>query len=232
MPDIIKYIKLGTDAKEWFNYDGQALPIRPLSSYEIDEIMLKIIEDGIPPIVFESLYKVKMNLIDEDETIDITPQNYAYFFNYYNEIDYWTVYYSIKDFQEEDFSIPDFDCEFQEEYKDWNVNHPKGYYIVRKMKYIHEMAKDIRSMTTQPLIKLTSILSNNNGKVLATMVHRFHQPLASEAWKLTPLQEKFLYYSRSGAPEIIKDESELPGISGAMSIKEVTKQLRKLGIEK
>lgn len=232
MPDIIKYIKLGTSAKEWFNYDGQALPIRPLSSYEIDEIMLKIIEDGIPPIIFQSLYKVKMNLIEEDETIDITPQNYAHFFAYYNEIDYWTVYYSMKDFQEEDFSKPDIDCEFQKDYEDWDVRHPKGYYIVRKMKYVHEIAKDIKNMTSQPLIKLTGILSNKDGKVLASMIHRFHQPLASEAWKLTPLQEQFIYYSRPGAPMIIKDIEEIPGISGTMSLKEFSEKLKQMGIEK
>jgi len=232
MPDIIKYIKLGTDAKEWFNYDGQALPIRPLSSYEVDEIMLKIIEDGIPPIVFKSVYKVKMSLLDENEEIEINPQNYAYFFKYYNIIDYWTVYYSIKDFQDEDFSKPDFDEEYMKEYDDWDRYNPKGYYIVRKMKHIHEIAKDIRIMTSQPLIKLSSILSNNDGKILATMVHVFHQPLASEAWKLTPLQESFIYYSRRGAPTIVKDVKDIPGFSGAMSLEEVAEKLKQMGLEK
>jgi hypothetical protein len=232
MPDIIKYIKLGTDAKEWFNYDGQALPIRPLSSYEIDEIMLKIIEDGIPPIVFKSVYKVKMNLLDENETIDINPQNYTYFFRYYNEIDYWTVYYGMKDFQDEDFSKPDYDEEYIDKYSDWDRANPKGYYIVREMKHVHDIAKDIRIMTSQPLLKLSSVLSNSDGKVLATMVHIFHQPLASKAWKLTPLQESFIYYSRRGAPQIIKDESELPGISGVISLKEVTEKLMQMGLEK
>ena len=232
MPDIMKYIKLGTNAKEWFNYDGQALPIRPLSSYEIDEILLKIIEDGIPPIVFESLYKVKMNLLDENEEVVINSQNYAYFFKYYNDIDYWTVYHGMKDFQEEDFSKPDYDNEYKDDYSDWDFKYPKGLYKVRKMKYVHEIAKDIRSISTQPLIKLTSLLSNKDGKILGSMIHTFHQPLASEAWKLTPLQETFIYYSSPGAPIIIKDESELPGISGSMSIKEVAEKLRKLGMSK
>lgn len=232
MPDILKYIKLGTDAKEWFNYDGQALPIRPLSSYEIDEIMLKIIEGDIHPDVFESVYKVKMDLIDKDEKVDITTQNYAYFFKYYNEMDYWTVYHAMKDFQDEDFSKPDVDCDFQDKFSDWKLINPKGYYIVRQMKYVHEIASDIKSMTTQPLIKLSSILSNNNGKVLATMIHTFHQPLASEAWKLTPLQERFIYYSRSGAPHILNNETELPGITGAMSLEEVTEKLKQMGLDK
>ena len=232
MPNIIKYIKLGTDAKEWFNYDGQALPIRPISSYEIDEIMRKIIEDGVPPIVFNSLYKLKMSLIEEDEKVVIDPENYAYFFNYYNEIDYWTVYYSMKDFQDEEFSKPDYDEEFSKDFKDWEIIKPKGYYIVRKMKYVHEIAKDIRSMTAQPLIKLTGVLSNNDGQVLATFIHQFHQPLASEAWKLTPLQEQFIYYSRPGAPQIIEKIEDLPGISGTMSLREVAEKLRKMRLGK
>ena len=80
MTDILKYIKLGTSAKEWFNYDGKPLPIRPLSTYEIDEIMLKVLKEGISQTTFDALYKVKLNLIEPDEKVDVNQDNYTEFF--------------------------------------------------------------------------------------------------------------------------------------------------------
>jgi len=228
MTDILKYIKLGTNAKEWFNYDGQHLPIRPLSSYELDEIMLKVIREGITQKIYESVYKVKMNLIDPSEKIKLDLEDYKEFFYYFNLIDYWIVYYSMKDFQPEEFSVPDYERKFENDFDDWTYKNPKGYYIVKKMKFVHQIARDIMTITSQPLIKLRGVLSNNRGKMLASLVYVFHQPLSSEAWKLTPLQEDFLIYSRPDAPVIIKDEKDLPGIKAGL-LKDIAKQLNKLG---
>jgi len=121
----------------------------------------------------------------------------------------------MKDFQDESFSQPNYE-------KD--KKYPNGYYIVKKMKYVHHISEDIQYMTSQPLIKLRQTLKNTKGKILASTVHIYHVPLANEAWKLTPLQETFLYYSRPDAPTIITDESELPGIK-AGSLKDIAKQL-------
>jgi hypothetical protein len=92
------------------------------------------------------------------------------------------------------------------------------------MKYVHRIAEDIQSMTSQPLIKLKQLLQNSRGRVLASSVHTYHVPLANEAWKLTPLQETFLRYSEPGAPAIITSEDELPGIK-AGSLRDIAKQL-------
>ena len=227
MTDILKYIKLGTSAKEWFNYDGKPLPIRPLSTYEIDEIMLKVLKEGISQTTFDALYKVKLNLIEPDEKVDVNQDNYTEFFYYFNLIDYWTVYFSMKDYQNEDFSKPDFDGEYEKDYNDWSKDLPKGYYLVRKMKFVHKMATDIRNMTSQPPTKLVEFLNNDDGKLLASMVFRFHQPLVSEAWKITPLQDNFLYYSRPGAPIMLTDESQLPGIKEGY-LEDIVKALRKV----
>ena len=215
MDDILKYIKLGTNAKEWFNYDGEALPIRPLSTFELDSILEKIIKEGITQQTFESIYKIKHKLIDKESVVMTTKEDYLQFFHYLNEIDYWIVYYAMKDFQDESFSQPDYE-------KD--EHYPNGYYIVKKMKYVHNIAEDIQSMTSQPLIKLKQVLQNNRGKVLASTVHTFHVPLANEAWKLTPLQETFLKYSAPGSPMIIDSEEDLPGIKSGF-LKDIAKQL-------
>jgi len=227
--DILKYIKLGTDYKEYFNYDGSPLPIRPLSTYELDLALRNAIK-GISPLVFENVIKTKLNLLEENEDIDLTKENYQDFLTYWNEIDYWTVYFSMKDFQSEEFSMPDYMEEFKDDFEDWVLFNPKGYYIVRKMKYIHTIAENIISMTSQPTRNLMEVLKNNQGKVLGTMIHQFHIPLTSEAWKLTPLQSEFIYYTRSGAPVIIDSTEDLPGIKGG-TFEEIMQQLGSMGFD-
>ena len=224
---MIENILLGIHKKEFFNYNGVPFPIRPLSTYELDEAMIRAVE-GISPIIFDKVVKLKLRLLEKDENIDLTRENYADFLRYYNEIDYWTVYYSTKDFQNEDFQKPDFSAEFEEEFEDWSLKKPKGYYIIRKMRYIHMIADDIMTMTDQPVSKLTEVLKNSRGRTLATMVHQFHVPLVSEAWKMTPLQTTFLYFSRPGAPEVVDDIEDIPGIKGG-TLEEITKQLKAMG---
>lgn len=224
-PDYLKYIKLGTNCKEWFNYDGQGLPIRPLSTYEHDEALLKAIREGISQTTFNAVIKAKLNIVKPEEKINATISDYAEFVKYFNEIDYWIVYYSMKDFQPEEFSKPDFSKEFKKDFKDWSIDLPKGYYIVKKMKYVHQIADDIRLMTDAPVTEFIQVLKNNAGKNLASIVYTTHVPLTSEAWKLTPLQEKFLTYSAPGMPEILKDESDLPGITSGMTMREVMNKL-------
>lgn len=225
---MLKYIALGTDCKEYFNYDGKPLPIRPLSSYELDQAFLKAVE-GVSPLIFESVIKLKIGIITDDKDIKINKNSYIDFLKYYNQIDYWIVYYAMKDFQDEDFSMPDYASEFKDEFEDWKPRTQKGFYIVRKMKYVHQISKDIMSMTAQPAEKMVEILTNSRGKVLATMVHKFHQPLVSEAWKLTPLQTSFIFYSRPNAPQILKSVDELPGIKRG-SIEEITEQMKSWGL--
>ena len=83
-------------------------------------------------------------------------------------------------------------------------------------------------MTSQPLVKLSQTLKNKSGKILASMVFTYHIPLANEAWKLTPLQEDFLYYGDPRGPTLITDEKELPGIK-AGTMQEIATQLAGMG---
>ncbi|MBD3352111.1 MAG: hypothetical protein GF364_11545 [Candidatus Lokiarchaeota archaeon] len=231
MSNYLKYIKLGIKTKEWFNYDGTPLPIRPLSSYEIDQIMETFVLEGITQSTFETIYKIKLKLA-EDETVDISNKaKYIEYLHFFNEFDYWTVYHAMKDFQPNKFSQPDYEREFFDEFDDWVQDRPKGYYLVRKMKFVHNIAEDVRKMTNAPTDELVGLLRSNNGKLLASLVFRRHVPLVNEAWKLTPLQEYFMYYGDPSGPTLLKNESELPGIK-AGTLKDVAAQLNKLaGIE-
>lgn len=223
---MLKYITLGTDCKEYFFYDGKPLPIRPLSSYELDQAFIKAVE-SVSPLIFSSVMNLKLN-IKENIDIKLDKNNYKDFMSYYNEVDYWIVYFAIKDFQEEDFSFPDYGREHEEDFEDWDPKKPIGYYYVRKMKYVHEISKDVMSMTSQPPDKLMEVLTNASGKALATLVHVFHQPLNSKAWKLTPLQIHFILYSRPGAPYVVKSVEDLPGVKKG-KYSDIMKQLEALG---
>lgn len=223
---MLKHIALGTDFVDYYNYDGNALPIRPLSTYELDEALKKSV-GGISPLIFNEFVKFKLNLI-EDSEIKITKHNYESFLDFHNEFDHWIVYYSIKDFQDSDFSKPDYEGEYKK-YDDWNADFPKGYYKVREMKYVHKIAEKIMSMTNQPETKLMKILENDEGQILATFVHYFHVPLADKAWKLTPLQQKYIIFSRPGAPEYVEDVEKIPGIKGG-TMEEIAKQLKDMGL--
>lgn len=225
---MLRYIALGTDCKEYFNYDGKPLPIRPLSTYELDQAFLKAVE-GVSPFIFNNVVKFKLGVIKDEREVILNKNNYRDFLTYFNEIDYWTVYFAMKDFQPEEFSMPDYSEEFRNEYKDWDEDKPKGYYLVKKMKYVHKLSNDIMSMTVQPLEELIEVLTNSEGKTLASLVHRFHQPLVSEAWKLTPLQIAFIYHTREGAPIMLKSVDELPGIKGG-SLKDVMQKFKDLGM--
>lgn len=225
---MLKYIKLGTKAKEFFNYDGNPLPIRPLSTYELDQAFVMAVE-GISPLIFDAVISSKLDVYESQEII-ITKDNYKAFLEYYSEIDYWVVYFAMKDFQDEEFSMPDYSGEFKDDFVDWDVEKPKGYYMVRNMKYIHKIARDIKNMTEQPVESLMEILKNKEGQLLATMVHAFHVPLASEAWQLTPLQTDFIYYTRPGAPVIVDDIKDVPGIKGG-TLEDITNQLREFGFD-
>ncbi|NHJ40122.1 MAG: hypothetical protein FK731_08830 [Asgard group archaeon] len=228
--DLLKYIELGTDYKEWFNYDGQPLPIRPLSSYELDQALLKALQEGISQNTFRSVVMAKLKLYDTNTKIDLDIENYQHFVNYFNEIDYWVVFFGMKDFQPEKFSQPDYNGEFENDFDDWIDNKEKGYYIVRKMKYVHKIAEDIINMTDQPVVKLVEVISNTKGKVLASCVHAFHQPLSSEAWKLTPLQQKFILYSSPNSPKLLKSEEDLPGFKQGRLI-DIINQFKKMGFD-
>ena len=108
---MLKYITLGTDCKEYFFYDGKPLPIRPLSSYELDQAFIKAVE-SVSPLIFNSVMNLKLN-IKENIDIKLDKNNYKDFMSYYNEVDYWIVYFAIKDFQEEEFDFPDYDGKFK-----------------------------------------------------------------------------------------------------------------------
>ena len=125
-----------------------------------------------------------LNLTDEFE--DLNPEMYLTMQNFYREMDYWTVYHSMKDFMPDDFSIDD----------------------VREMRYIHNMAKKIFDISSASDSFIMDIVSSKEGHELAEVVYKYKIPLTDAAWKLTPLQHSFYKFSSSEAPVKIANSLE------------------------
>jgi len=197
---IIDYIRSGIHAHDFFNYDGHPLKLRPLRTIELDDAKINGYK-YVSPSMAKLLLNIYIGKIDAKKLRkDFPTSMYKNFDKYYREIDYWIVYHGMKDFCDEDFSIDD----------------------VREMRYVHDIAKFILSMSSSDSATIRKILQTDEGKNIATIIHIFHQPLAVIK-DLTPIQERFLYQSDpSQTPEEIHlndiDELEelLPLLKGVL----------------
>lgn len=215
---------LGAEAVEYYDYDGEPLPYRPLRSWELDECGVNALR-GASSDVVEIIIKTKLGIGLSDEINNLTPELYSGVLSYYDLYDYWIVYHAIKDFQEEDFQLPDED------------GNPKGFNIIaNEFKHVHDIASEVLSITSPPKKVIQELVKNKKGKILSTIHYHLNVPLASEQWKLTPLQIQFLEISkldeiRSQNEAIQELENKRKGIAtfhSGMSAKDYFKQIRNL----
>jgi hypothetical protein len=114
-----------------------------------------------------------------DELRELNASVYSQMTKYYNTIDYWVVYHSMKDFMPDDFTVED----------------------VMIMHDVHDIAKRVFKISSADDDTIIDEVATPAGDKLVTIIYKLHQPLTSELWKLTPLQHKFLTY---GHPKAIK----------------------------
>lgn len=192
--EIIKHIQLGTSEVLYFPYEGKyPLPLRPISSYEFDDCFYKALENA-PGKIAELVIKLRLKLIETDRDIDVSDKGYAQLQKFYDSMSYWVVYYSMKDFQDEEFSIPN--------YEEFN-GYPNGYYITLKMNDVHDIAEFILNGSYQNDKIIKEIFEDELGREVAYSVTFLKHPLA-DLPKLTKLQKKYLIYSNTNLPGIIK----------------------------
>lgn len=203
--DLIRHIRLGTDEVLYYPYgEGtDPLPVRPLSSYELDQCYYKALE-GAPSGVANFVVKIKMGMIKKDmELGDIDNQNYKRLIEFYDAIDYWIVYYGMKDFQGEDFQKPDYDK---------IEGYPQGYYIIKeKMEDVHHIANYIKDASHRPKDVVKELFKDEMGREVAMKVTYLKQPLA-DIDKLTKLQEDYLIYSEGNLEKILEAEAKAKNI--------------------
>jgi len=195
--DILRHIKLGIDEVFYYDYNGQPLPLRPISSYEMDNSFYKSLKYSTVKTI-ELIIKLRLKLIDEKEEVEVPPEQFLSLQKHYDTISYWVVYYSMKDFQDESFSkhIKDDDGEFI----------PQGILTIRNMNYVHNIASYILDTSFRPKEMLQEIITTDEGLEVGYVVHYLNQPL-NKIGSLTKLQRDYLVYSKG---EILRLQSSAP----------------------
>lgn len=188
--DTLRHIKLGVKEVFYYDYDGDALPLRPISSYELDDCFYEALSNATSRVA-DLVVKLRLKLIDKADEIDFSNKDYLSLQRHYDAISYWIVFHSMKDFQDEDFKIPI----YQE-----NELLPKGMFQIRKMSHIHNMANTIINSSYKPKEFLKQIIKDGLGREVAYLTLYFNVPLA-QINDITKLQKNFLIYSKG---EIIK----------------------------
>lgn len=164
--------------------------MRPLTTLEIDEAHYAAI-DGVDPRVAGMILKIRLALHEAvGFTLDEVPEwAFKDYVRYINEFDYHIVYHALKDF-----------------YDDVTVEK------VREMKYVHYMAAmALKESAPDSFTEVQRYVTTKEGKMLAELVFRYHQPL-DYIRDLIPVQEEFLYYADPDreTPKILtKEEAKL-----------------------
>ena len=218
---VLKHITLGTDEVLYYPYnEGQEpLPLRPISSFEFDQCLYKALEYA-PDRISEFIIKFKLGLLKKEQNIDISDEGYVRLQEYSDRLDYWIVFYAIKDFQEDWFTKPDYSTE---------ETHPKGYYEILKMHDIHKISDFVMNSSYRSKEVIQEIFVDEVGREVAYLYFYLNIPL-SEMSKITKLQRDYLIYSKGEMKKISAGKQKEDGyiLSGQkMTVKDF---LDKMGV--
>jgi len=195
--DTLRHIKLGVKEVFYYDYDSNALPLRPISSYELDDCFYKALEYATGKVA-DLIIKLRLNLIEKSEQVDFSNEDYLSLQQHYDTISYWVVFHSMKDFQDEDFKIPIF--------KNDEIL-PKGMFQIREMSYIHDIANKIINTSYRPKEFIKQIVKDEYGKEIAYLNLYLNIPLASIP-DITKLQTSYLIYSKAEITKVKASESK------------------------
>ncbi|KKM93957.1 hypothetical protein LCGC14_1203120, partial [marine sediment metagenome] len=187
----------------YYDYDGNALPLRPISSYELDDCFYKALEYATPKVA-DLVLKLRLKLIKKSEEVDFSNQDYLSLQRHYDAISYWIVFHAMKDFQDEDFSIPI--------YENGEVL-PKGIFQIRKMNYIHDIANITVNSSYKPKEFIKEIIKDELGKEVAYLVLYFNVPIANIN-DITRLQRDFIVYYKGEITKVKNIKTEQYEFSG------------------
>jgi len=216
--EVIKHIKLGTSEVLYYPYNegSEPLPLRPISSFEFDQCFYNSLQKA-PAKIADLVIKLRLKLIDKERDITVSDEGYASLLLFYDQIDYWVVYYAMKDFQDSKFSYVNFDDTFL---------RPNGYFTVLKMNDVHEISEFVMNASFQPKEVIKEVLTDESGKEVGYIVYFLKQPLA-EIKDMTRLQRDYLLYSKGEVykASASKDKEKSYLISGQkMTIGELLKR--------
>ncbi len=201
--DTLRHIKLGVNEVFYYDYDGNALPLRPISSYELDDCFYKALTYATQKVA-NLVIKLRLKLIKKSQNVDFSNEDYLSLQKHYDTISYWVVFHSMKDFQDEDFSIP--------VYRDDELL-PKGIFQIKKMNYIHDIANIIVNSSYKPKEYIKQIIKDEVGTEIAYLVLYFNVPIANIN-DITRLQRDFLVYSKGEITKVKNIKTEQYEFSG------------------
>jgi hypothetical protein len=187
--ELLDYIRSGIKTTDFFDYNGHILTIRPITSMEVDDAKSHGYQ-YVDPVLAKVMVQLNLGQIKgTDKLKDVPPKMYINIDKFNRELNYWIVYHGMKDFMPEDFSIED----------------------VRKMQYVHKIAKQILSITSTDTKSVVQIIKTEEGQELARLIWRYNVPLVKDITELTPLQHQFLIWSDPKAPQLLNSiDKELP----------------------
>lgn len=219
--EVLKHITLGTKEVLFFPYgEGkEPLPLRPISSWEFDQCFYQALRYA-PEKIAELVIKLKLKLLDPHRNIDVSDEGYVKLQAFYDSVDYWVVYFSMRDFQDDWFIQPDFNRE---------VIHPKGFYKVLEMDQVHEIADFILNTSHQSKEVLEEVFKDDSGREVAYMYFYLNVPLA-DIKDMTKLQREYLLTAKGQLRQIEAGKRKQAGyiISGEkMTVKDF---LDKIGV--
>jgi len=191
--EVVKHIKLGTDEVLYYPYNNgqEPLPLRPISSYEFDQCFYQALEYA-PNKISSLIINLRLNLIDTKRDIDVSDKGYSQLQKFYDSIDYWVVYYSMKDFQDDWFTKPDYNEE---------EAHPKGLYQILKMNDVHEISDFILNSSYQKKEVIEEVFVDEVGREVAYLYFYLKVPLA-DIKNMTKLQRDYLIYAKGQMRQI------------------------------
>ena len=201
MSTLLEKVRKGIAIKSFFNYDGELIPVRAITSAEADDARyntMGLLDYKLAKLMMRlRLGEITGEKIDYSE---IHPDLLREYLRYLKETDYWIVYHGMKDFQPDDFTVDD----------------------VYKMRLVHEMAEYIIMLSSAPADIIIDEISTEQGQELAKIVYEFKVPLTNEAWKMTPLQHQFMRWASPDAPKKVAENIDelgniLPRIGDAMN---------------
>lgn len=220
--EILQHIRLGTKEVLYYPYNEgkDPLPLRPISSYEMDQCFYNSLEFTTEKIA-HYVVNLRLNLIEGKERIKLSNKGYSELIKFYDRVNYWVVYFSMKDFQNKEFSKPNFDK---------IDNFPKGFYIVREMNEVHKIANFVIHASNGGKTVIKEIFKDELGKELAYNIFYLNQELAPLD-KITKLQKEFLVYSKGNIKRVLAGDiaKERLSISGEkMTVQDL---INKFGVE-
>jgi hypothetical protein len=119
--ETLKHIKLGTKEVLYYPYNEgrEPLPLRPISSFELDQCFYNSLDFINDEKIAHLVVNLRINLIEGKEKIKVSKEGYKKLSIFYDTVNYWIVYYAMKDFQDDWFTKPNFDK---------IGSYPKGFY--------------------------------------------------------------------------------------------------------